>query len=382
MTRLQHVLAIVSLLCMGCGGTAGEGTAPNEDTTQTDTSTPPVDPCDPANITDPAITGLVYVDEDESSLTHYIQEMDAGVDSPLAGSDVRLVGADLDQTLATCDDGSFAFSALADGPYVVHVTATEDRGCTSANCAPQFANAIASGEVTILTVGDSVPVVSPGGAPLFPQRVADMLAPLATVTNQNIAVGGTTTLDWLPGEGLFENTLSPKLADADVVVVSLGGNDLQFFVQDSMGSGDLLGAAATFPGFIDGVLANGLTIIQEIQARAPHVDIVYCVYMNYLNTSEMQGLLGGFYDLAQGLLVGALDSVRTQFSAVDGVVLADMSSALGDELLDNYLMDFVHLSDQGHEFYAREVFMALGGAIVGDEPLGLDRLFGVQPATQ
>jgi hypothetical protein len=166
------------------------------------------------------------------------------------------------------------------------------------------------------------------------------------------------------------------------VVVSLGGNDLQFFVQDSMGSGDLLGAAATFPGFIDGVLANGLTIIQEIQARAPHVDIVYCVYMNYLNTSEMQGLLGGFYDLAQGLLVGALDSVRTQFSAVDGVVLADMSSALGDELLDNYLMDFVHLSDQGHEFYAREVFMALGGAIVGDEPLGLDRLFGVQPATQ
>ena len=276
MMRLYGFLLVLSLTCFGCGGDANSSapTGPDNDTTQTDPSPPPTaDPCDPANITDPAISGQVYVDENLSSDTLYVQEMEVGTDTPAPGSDVRLVGNQYNETIQTCDDGSFAFSGLANGTYVLHADATEQKGCTSANCAPQFANAVANGEVTIVTMGDSVPVVAPGTEPLFPARLADMLAPLASVTNQNIAVG-------------------PKLADADVIVVSLGGNDLQFFVQDSLGTGDVLGAAATFPGFIDGVIANGLTIIQEIQKRAPHVDIVYCVYLNYLNTSEMQGMLG------------------------------------------------------------------------------------------
>ena len=75
-----------------------------------------------------------------------------------------------------------------------------------------------------MTFGDSVPVV--GDAPMFPDRLATLIGDLAEVDSRNIAVGGTLSTDWVPGSNYFENRLRPNIADADVIVISVGGNDI------------------------------------------------------------------------------------------------------------------------------------------------------------
>jgi len=325
----------------------------------------------------PAISGLVYFDGDKTSDSFYDQGLYPAYDHPLEGMEVRLLNYESEWGAETCPDGRFSFGGLESGYYVLDVLAPDDCQCTSANYGVNFVNAVRNGEVKIVTIGDSIPTHGPG--PHFPEVLGGIVSQVADTISLNKAVPGSVAGGWLPGGSYFENRLDPELADSDVVVISIGGNDVMAWMGPALYSGNysqLLQKVMEFPEFQADLRAKVVAIVKEIQARAPHVDVVYCLYVNYAKATYWKNVAGSYYDMLMDVAVNALNKAREEMSSHKGVVLADMFGALGDENPDPYMSDSVHLSKLGHQLYGEQIFQALGGAIVAEEPLGLDRMYG------
>ncbi len=356
--------------------TAGEATADLAH----DVDVPPPPPCPPpAELVEPSIGGRVYEDGDCSAQSLRAQRFVAPADSGLGGELVQLLGAHPAAERATCPDGTFAFGALPAGSYLLALP--RPGPCTSNNRPVRLPDAIRSGAVTLVTFGDSIPAY--GAEPFFPARLAALLRPLAPVSDVNLAVPGTMTTDWLPGTALFENTLAPELAAADVAIISLGGNDIQNFANCWSGCdpAELAARMEEFPAFFAEVLARIHIILDEVRARAPQADVVYLIYPNYGRSSFWAEYAGEWIGLVELVLDNTLRDMRRDLSRVPGVLLADLLAATAQEDLDRFLSDPLHLSDAGADFWAREVFQTLGGALVGPEPLGSERMFGFAPAS-
>lgn len=143
--------------------------------------------CTPAEaVTGEAVTGVVYLDMDESNASLIAGGYDPGVDDPVAGASLSLIGAEEEWTAATCEGGDWGIGELGDGVYVVAAEIADDALCTSRNCTRRFPEAVREGHVKIVTWGDSVPKV--GTDYLYPARLANLLSPLATIDNQNVAM--------------------------------------------------------------------------------------------------------------------------------------------------------------------------------------------------
>ena len=240
----------------------------------------PVAICDPAakDLT-PAVVGTIYQDNDLSDESIYNAGFDTAIDAPLPGIVLSLISAEDERTFLSCDDGSFATGNLPDGTYLLSPALDLDQHTSSKNLPRRLPEAVREGQLTIVTFGDSVPVE--GSSYLFPARLADLLAPLAEITNHNVAVGGTTSQDWVPGTNLFENTLVPRLEGADVIIISLGGNDVLVYANNAMASGGgIMAAVDGFNDFLLELLDTVYTIAHEIRNHNPTVDIVYCLYPN------------------------------------------------------------------------------------------------------
>ncbi|MBN1944987.1 MAG: SGNH/GDSL hydrolase family protein [Bradymonadales bacterium] len=331
------------------------------------------------DLLEPAVGGTLYRDQDESSDSLYAQTITAGVDEPLAEVTVTLVSAEEERSTESCPDGAFSFGEVAEGIHLLDVRLEDGSVCTSTNSPIRFPEAVREGQVTIVTFGDSIPCF--GATPTFPEHLATLVGTLAEVDNVNVAVAGTMTVDWMPGSNRFENRLEPELDQADVVVMSLGGNDLQIYF-DGVDLSDpqaVLQAVAGFPAYQRQIEANLVTIIEEIQALAPAADVVYVMYPNFAHSSVWAEYAGEYIDLVISYVDRALNDLRANMSAVEDIVLADLYAATAGLNLDTYLLDGIHLSAAGTLFWAREVFLALGGVMVGDESLGLSRLFGYGP---
>jgi len=324
----------------------------------------------------PAVIGMLYWDGDESSNSYYAQGFYPKHDTPIGGVDVSLIGEEHEWLTTSCENGEFAFSALANGTYVLDPHMAEETVCTGANRPIRFPEAIREGKITIVTIGDSIPKWGP--EPRFPARLAWHLRRLAEVDNRNIAVPGTETPHWLPGTTYFENLLGPQLEDADVVVISIGGNDIMGYYSGAFY--DYSKVFQKFLGleeFLEGLHTNIEATVKEIRARAPHVDVVYCLYFNYMKASYWSNLAGSWKALADDATQQAFNKARKRLADVSGLTVADMYGAFDDsENLDDYLSDSVHLSALGHKFYARQLLLALGGVIVGDESHGLEPFYG------
>jgi len=332
-------------------------------------------PCDPP--IQPAISGLVYHDGDQSSDSYHAQGLFPAYDSPLPDVHVSLTNEEGTQLGGlTCEDGRFSFSALADGYYLLSVGLPAKVPCTSANRPLRLPAAVAEGEVVLVTIGDSIP--TSGGHPPFPTLLAGFLGHLATVDNRNRSSPGTHTEHWLPGQGHFESKALPELADADVVIVSLGGNDLNSLLPQAGGGdiGEILAALDKLPEQVQEIIDNIKVVLAEIRSAAPDADIVYCVYLNYANSDTWKAFAGQYSGMIISGMSNLLSTMREELSAVPGVTIADVYGAVGNDPIDEYLADAVHLSDAGHLLYAEQVFLALGGARVGESPLGLERSFG------
>ena len=309
--------------------------------------------------------GHAYVDTDSSDRSRYAGGFSDG-DAAIEAMVLRLLGSDL-PPLQTCPSGEYHVP-VDDGVYVVAPEAHQG-ACSQRNCAARFPEALQEGSVKIVTLGDSVPVV--GAGVTFPARVAELVSAVADVEENNLAASGTESSDWVPGSGHFEGARM-QLEDADVVLVSVGGNDILTFAS-TVDLGDLGAALQGAQETVDQVVVNVLAIKDEIRSFNADVDVVFCLYPDY-SQATMTPPWSDLGLLPPGVVTSLLVRARDGFSAEDDVVLVDLFG-LTPSLplpLDDYLDDPLHFNDLGHDLYAHEVFRALGGVIVGESPLATD----------
>ncbi|MEZ4437398.1 MAG: SGNH/GDSL hydrolase family protein [bacterium] len=316
-----------------------------------------------------AVAGFVYDDTDGSDRSRYAFEI--GPEDTLRGDEpVAMFGVDGALEARYCDDGSYVFDGLGEGVYLITATPDEGELCSQRNCTRRFARAMADGGARMVTFGDSIAVVGTAGTTLFPDRVVELFAPLGRVESRNVAVGGSTSREWLPGTRNFENNLRPQLAEADVIVVTLGGNDVMQYIGSFGGIPDDIPAAVQ--GARDVVLeviANLVVILDEVRSVNADADILYILYADYTQATRdpIWGLVGNL--LGRETLQGVLELARDSLPEDPTLVLADMFGAAQGLPLHEFLEDPLHFNDRGHTLYAQEVFVALGGVLMGDNPL-------------
>ncbi len=367
----------------GDGGTGGDGTGSDGGTGDGGGAAPACHGADDA--TGVAVTGHIYVDTDSSDASWFEGGMGAS-DTPMAGVGVELLGwGGWSRTATTCDDGSFGFSDVAPGVYVVKAGLAADAVCTSRNCQRRFPEAVREGAVVMTTIGDSVPVI--GDYPRFPARLAAFIGGVANVDNRNVAVAGTVTTDWLPGTLNYNQLLMTNVAETDLLVISLGGNDILNYVNQVAtqpgGLNDLDAAIDGVMQLVVDIVDNVQTIVDGARSANPDIDVVYCLYPNYgqAETTIPWNLAG--YVLGEETMIELLNNARNAVPR-DGIILADMFAAFEGLPLD----DSLHFNHYALTHYAESVFQTLGGVFLGDTPfpdhggeseLGLEQIWGIAP---
>ncbi|HKJ35045.1 MAG TPA: SGNH/GDSL hydrolase family protein [Solirubrobacterales bacterium] len=211
---------------------------------------------------------------------------------------------------------------------------------------------LAAGE-RVVFIGDSLGLQAPPNYPdLLPGELGERAPGVETV---NLSESGTTTADWAPGSPLFEERLGPELDDADVVAVTLGGNDLQ----ETLGAGDGLDALAAGPDAaadaLRGIERSGRRlgrIFDEIRSRAPSARVVYVGYPDYSEATAWRERGGTLAIAALSLGLSALVDAAAD---ADPDLLIDMREPTARAGVDSLLADSEHLSVAGHELYARRL---------------------------
>jgi lysophospholipase L1-like esterase len=321
---------------------------------------------------DPVVRGRFWADPDDLGVSFYQQAQEAAA-SGLPGEQIELLlddGTRLGAT--TCDDGTFQFPDATGDIGLMRLPPD----CTTANCTSRFYQKVREGEVKVLTFGDSIPAFGP--RPWFPERLATLASPLADVENTNVAVPGSTSDQWLPGTRHFTNRIEAHL-DADVFVFSVGGNDLQEFA-NGFEQADFTEQLGKLNPLIDEIIANIRLIVGEIRSLSPDADIVWMLYPNYGTTTYWKEIAGpDFETVIENGLGNILSRVRRQLAGEAGMHVVDILGATKDLDLDEFLIDPLHLNDAGHKFYARELFVTLGGVIMNEPSEGLERRVGYIP---
>ncbi len=225
----------------------------------------------------------------------------------------------------------------------------------SAGSAPEPQPLLDRGD-RVLLIGDSLATVSPPTyADLLPEYAAR--AGAKGVETVNLAEPGTTTEDWRPGQPLFEERLRPELAGADLVLVSVGGNDLQEALGGDDGTEAIPSATANADAAFDAVERSGRNLgrtFDAIREENPDTSVAYVAYPDYSASSEWQQSTGAGGILALGIgLSGLLEAARS--AGPDAVV--DMLDETGERPggVDPLLADLEYLSPEGHRFYAERI---------------------------
>ena len=342
---------------------------------------------------EPVVSGYFYDDTDVSERSAYTAGR-SDDDSPLLPN-VTVVGASADEyALSTCDDGRYEIGGLSDGVYMI-APAFEGRECSTNNCSSSFVQAIEeTGSAVVVTFGDSVAVY--GEAPMFPERFATLISDIATIDNRNIAIAGTTSNQWLPDGNYFQSRLVPQLGDADLIVITIGGNDLmQLFSDTAALIADIPAAVAEARRIIQQVITNLEMMIVAIRAINPDVDIAFCLYPDYTQaTGTIWQTINNV--VGQGELALMLEEARESFPSEEhNLILVDVYGGAKGIPLKDYLwtqpngqIDLLHFGAKGQVLYAEELFKSLGGILIGDSPLGefgsspigIERDFGFVPS--
>lgn len=361
MTRTSLATILLSLFLSACGSSGG---GPDCDHGEADRT--------------PAISGRIYTDHDLSDTSLYDSGYKRG-DAYRAGVQVDLLGGAAERTFTSCDDGFFAFGDLAEGLFLVAPRLEPDAVVTTRNRPRRLPEAVREGSVTMVAFGDSLPVVHESVR--FPELAAERLSALAQVSLNNVAVGGTTSQDWLPGTQLFDQVLVPVLPGADLIVMSLGGNDILYFAEETMETGEFSDILDNFDAELDGILARLLIILHAIREHNPDADVVYLLYPNYAVTDAWAEWLGALQDFVIDLLADGIARMRSELDPNEHLLVIDLFGAVpaSGRDLNDLLIDELHFNDAGHDFIADELLKTLGAARAGASPLGLEPIYGVAP---
>jgi lysophospholipase L1-like esterase len=325
----------------------------------------------------PSVQASVYLDGDRSDRSVYGSRRDPR-DTFLKGIEVSLLGG-TPRTFTTCGYGFAAFGQVEPGLHLVTFPLAEGQWTTSRNLPQHLPGAVRAGAIRLVAIGDSLPVM--GAERRFPELLAERLGALGEVTLANLAEAGSTTEDWLPGQANFEGSRA-ELAAADLVLISLGGNDVLYFADEKFSSGDLAGLYEGFLPFLTEVLARIRAILGAIRADNPEVDVAWLLYPNYGRSERWRDWVG---EAVQPSVVAKLDEglsmLRDAFTTEDRVLLVDVYTAWAEvPRLDDYLIDELHFNPTGHDLVADEFLKALGGArLDGERPFGAKQSFGLSP---
>lgn len=309
------------------------------------------------------VAGKVYVDTDLNARSFYYQGPD-DEDELLVDHRVELISQGESRAILSCGGGEYGFKDVKEGHYVVRAERDEDWFVSSSSQGLRFGDAVQEGRLKVVVFGDSIPAFGP--KPWFPTRFKGIVNNLAEVELVNVAVPASTTPRWLPQGNFFTSRLAGELKDADLVVFSLGGNDLYEFANADLSTQDINELQEDFEALVEVVKANIKIIITEIRSRNPDADIVWLLYPNYAKTQQWINLSPEFVPVIEPLLKRTLISIRKDLSHHERFLLWDMYEATKDVELDTFLIDPLHLNEAGHEFYARDLFKLLGGVIVED----------------
>ncbi len=310
--------------------------------------------------------GSVYVDVEDAAESLYTH---ADAREPLPGVEVRLLSASGESwSTNTCDDGTFRFVTLPEETLLLDVSI--DGKVTSVNDLKNYYDAVEDGEINLLVFGDSIPVYGPD--PWFPSRLKNKLEALGPVELTNVAVSGTESTEWLPGTALFIGELLPNLKSADVVVFSLGGNDVLSFIASLQGDPNPAARLGEVDPLVDDIIANINAITQRITETNPDADVIWILYPNYATTDQWAEFLGQYSAAAIPLVESLLKRVRTELSERDDLILVDMLERTRGEDIDALIIDPLHLNEAGHELYASEIARTMGVIEPGSTPISYD----------
>lgn len=324
------------------------------------------------------IDGLIYHDGDRSSQSHYLQSFDE-LDTPLAEVPVSLLGAAKTRQTTTDEQGKFTFSDIDPGYYFLDIR-PGDFDSTSNNHSRRSPEAIAEGHLNIVSLGDSIGVFPPENP--YPDRLTEHFSELTQVALNNIHVGGSRSWEWLPGDekAYFENRLLPLLPDADLVTITITGNDLDIYIEGlepPYDMGEVLLNFFSHPEYMFEAFDRLTILLESIKEINDWCDVVFILYPNFANSSYIERYTGeALQPIIAWLVSWAVSLERDQAGLIDHIVLTDMHSYYRDAWLDDFLIDEVHPSAAGAQDYADQIFLALGGVIVKDEGSVPTRLVG------
>jgi len=213
----------------------------------------------------------------------------------------------------------------------------------------------------VVVIGDSLATEAPPGAGR--RRSAAAKEGAKGVETVNLAEPGTTSADWLPGTPLFEERLAPELPATDLVLITVGGNDLEAGIGATDGVGALSSGASSADAAFEAIEASGRNMrktFAAIRRANPEAKIAYVAYPDYSAASAWQQN-GSGATLALGVALGSLlDAARD--AGPDAVVdmLAETAAREGgvDPLL---AADPEYLGPAGHRFYAERIAALLAG---------------------
>ncbi|WP_144009651.1 SGNH/GDSL hydrolase family protein [Enemella evansiae] len=240
--------------------------------------------------------------------------------------------------------GILATLVLLVGGTVGLVTAWAGSATTTFTATGPSASAAARTE-TVVGLGDSVT----SGFAADESYVEDLASSLTSSDTaaraDNYGVAGLTTT------GLLAQLALPgvraSLADADVVVITIGANDFTVLDADS----------AALPAQLAALRADVGQILTEVQAYAPGARVVLTGYWNAFTDASISGADQAYTDAAMGLTRQLNDELQ-QAAAEAGVEYVDLIAAFDAASTDWATLladDGDHPNDAGHRAIAAAV---------------------------
>lgn len=358
---------------------ADDDTDGNTDVVAADT---PIDiapaprPCQ-EGLSGPVIKVTTYNDNNDSSLTSFAQSIKDG-DTPLPGVAVSLIepftGAGF-----TCDEGWYSFvsdnaGTFTDSYRILKIDAPECK-ITSHNMARRAPVALAEGKLKMVIMGDSI--ARYGGPTFFYDNLQAWLDGFGDIEIKNHAVAGSVSTQWMPGTSYF-GYIEPELPDADVVFITIGGNDIMDYVRyhQNLPIDQLMAGIQTT---ITEVESNIETIYNEVRKQKPDADIIWLIYPNYADSDKWRTATGTWADQVALFFQEEMFKLLRWAAGIDGLILVDLFSRMNKADLDLSLRDELHYNNYGHGILAEEIFKVLNGVIIKDgvPTIGGDRMIGV-----
>ena len=325
------------------------------------------------------IAGQIFYDADASNVTLYEQEIDTGEDgyNDVAVTLLSSAGYRELTTINTVSvPGAFTQTLTAEEEYAyAHLNISNSQICTGHNRGFYTGYALVNRDINVVAFGNIVAETGDTKAQIatFDGPLALTLGKIAgaeAVTMNTAFVANSTASSWLPETGENWSSVESMLADADLVVFTLGLEEILAASADPVNTDVDL----------DQVIDDIETIYAEIKETATGADVVFVIPPNFS--------LGADWPLdASGtdVFTNMTGTLRISMTDIDTLILADLylaSDVVAD--FDALLEEADTLGTAGHIWLANEVFKALGGFVAADfaEDVENSRLFGFNVASE